>query len=168
MRKLFYLLPLAFLFSCIPQRVNVKLPPSVLETNVPEPFEGTIEIENTEIPFYYDPKGDYMEFPLTYMGFVSYENRTLCLEDYCKTFGVELWKILKHRLVGKNCPVYRTSEDYLVECDGNPAVRLFLTPTLKVRKAEICTSEGCETYTYKGRKVETDFYGKKLVFRISP
>jgi hypothetical protein len=165
MRKILLFLPLLFILSCIPKRENVKLSSTYLETNIPKPFEGELSIETLSVPFYYEPKGDYIEFPLTYAGFVSYENRTLCLTDYCKTLPVELWKILKHRLLKPDYEVYREGNGY-VAISHNPTVYLYLDNQLKPIKARICTAQGCETYIYKGNKVITTFYGKTLTFTV--
>jgi hypothetical protein len=130
-----------------------------------KPFLGILVIENVRVPFYYNPKTDTVDFPLIYTGFVSYSNKTLCLNGFCQKYPLPLWAILKGRLLKSPFKVYKTPKGCEI-VEDNPPAKLFLTPKFELKKVLICGPSGCKTFFYKTKRVKTTFYGKRLIFLL--
>ncbi len=163
LRLLFFFLSL-FIFACAQPKQKIKIPENLLWNNFPRPFKGTILIDNTQIPFKYYPSKDRLVFPLTLMGFVRYHNKTLCLLNYCKQYPIELWRIIKHRLVLPNYKVSSTERGYAIySSEGNLSVFLRTDRNFHPYEAQICQpSQGCLNIKYLQRVVVVPFYTKRL------
>jgi len=167
MLRLSLFLLTVLLFSCVPQRGTVNVPPSLSWNNFPKPFKGKILVSTFEVPFKYYPKKDRVVFPITFMGFVSYRDKTLRLGRYKISLPLELWRILKHRLVKRDCTYTPTADGYLFSCKGNGfSWNLLVGKNWKPIKGEICDQGGCYDFTYKGNSVSLDYYGYAIVFEI--
>ena len=170
MRVLSLLLLLAvLLFSCTSRGgTKVQIPPTLRADNIPKPFVGRI-LFGTDggIPFKYYPKGDRVVFPLLYAGFVYYKNRTLGFGSRKLTLPLELWRILKHRLVFPNYTVLKTDNGYEIETrKGSVRVELYTDRFLRPLKAEICDQSGCFEVYYKGSLVDIKAYGVDIYFYV--
>jgi len=163
-----FLLLVLFLFSCIPPKGKPFNPPPRLDyENTPKPFKGTLYVADFRLPFKYYPERDRIVFPIIYLGFVGYKNKTLKLGKHTLTFPLELWRILKHRLVRKGFEIFPTSKGYRIEGKIRTVfVRLYTSKGLKPLKAEICNQSGCLEVSYKGSIVEVKTYGISLDFKL--
>ncbi len=166
MKKLFFLFFLfMFIFSCARPVSNIQLPQKLFFTKHEKSFSGILVIENIQVPFYYNPKTDTVDFPLIYTDFVFYSNKTLCLNGFCQKYPLPLWAILKGKLLKSPLKVYKTPRGYEI-VENNPRAKIFLTPKFELKKALICGPSGCKTFIYNPKRVETTFYGKRLIFLL--
>ena len=165
--RIFLLLAL-FLFSCLPQKGRIFNPPPSLDyDSIPKPFKGSLFISNFRLPFKYYPKEDRIIFPIVYLGFVGYRDRTLRLGKHTLTFPLRLWRILKHRLVKRGFTLYPLGNGYRIEGKiGGVFVRLYTSKDFKPLKAEICDEGGCIEVKYKNKWVEVETYGVRLDFYL--
>ena len=165
--RLFLLLAL-FLFSCLPQKGREFNPPPFLDyKSLPKPFKGTLYVSNFRLPFKYYPERDKIVFPIIYLGFVKYKNKTLYLGKHSITFPLELWRILKHRLVKKGFLLYSESSGYRIEGKLKGIfVRLYTSKDFEPKRAEICDKSGCIEVKYNGSWVEIETYGVPLNFHL--
>jgi len=157
------------LFSCTPRgETKVQIPPTLRADSVPKPFVGKILLgTDGGIPFKYYPERDRVVFPLLYAGFVYYKNRTLGFGKYKITLPLELWRILKHRLVFPNYTVLKTDSGYEIDSSkGNVRVELYTDRFLRPLKAEICDQSGCFEVSYRGSLVDIKAYGVDIYFYV--
>jgi len=157
------------LFSCTPRGgTKVQIPPTLRADNIPKPFVGKILLgTDGGIPFKYYPKGDRVVFPLLYAGFIYYKNRTLGFGSRKLTLPLELWRILKHRLVFPNYTVLKTNSGYEIDSSkGNVRVELYTDRFLRPLKAEICDQSGCFDVSYRGSLVDIKAYGVDIYFYV--
>jgi len=164
---IFFLLLL--LWGCgsvnVSKKVELKITRYFGAFGKPKPFKGRLKISFLSVPFKYDTKRDKFKVPLIYSGFIKYKNRTLCLKDYCKSYPLELWRMLTGRVVFPNHRVEKSGEDYVVRSENGSVVTfLVLDKNLKPKEVEVCSDFGCEKFKYIPFGVETNFYGKKLLF----
>ena len=170
MRVLSFLLLLAvFVFSCTPPKgEKVEIPPTLRANNIPKPFVGRILLgTNRGIPFKYYPKRDRVVFPLLYAGFVYYRNRTLGFGKYKLTLPLELWRILKHRLVFPNYTIQKADRGYeITTSNGKANIDLYTDRFFRPLRAEICDQSGCVEVSYKGNLVDVKAYGVDIYFLL--
>jgi hypothetical protein len=167
MVRILVLLLSVFIFACTPQREITQIPPDLDWNNIPKPFKGELYVSSFRIPFKYYPKEDRIVFPITLAGFVYYSNKTLRLGKYKVPLPVELWRILKHRLVKKDCLQTPDGSGYRFFCKGeNFNLTLEVNKEWKPIKGEICDQSGCYGFSYKGKVVKIDFLGNELIFLI--
>ncbi len=168
MRALRFLLLFAvFVFSCTPPKEKkVEIPPTLSADNIPKPFGGRLLLgTNGGIPFKYYPKEDRVVFPLLYAGFVYYRNRTLGFGKYKLTLPLELWRILKHRLVFPNYTIQKTDRGYeIASYKGKANIDLYTDRFFRPLRAEICDQSGCVDVSYKGNLVDIKTYGVDIYF----
>jgi hypothetical protein len=167
--KFFLLFITLFVFGCtsvsVSKRLELKITRYFGASDKLPPFKGKLKISFLSVPFKYDTEKDKLKVPLTYSGFVKYANRTLCLDKYCKTYPLELWKILTGKVVFSKHRVEKFGENYLVRSEkGKVITFLVLDKNLKPKEVEVCSDFGCEKFKYIPFGVETNFYGKKLLF----
>ena len=157
-----------FLLSCLPPKGKTfNHPPSLSYENIPKPFKGTLYLSNFRLPFKYYPKEDKIVFPLLYLGFVSYKNKTLRLGKHSITFPLELWRILKHRLVKRGFLLYSEGNKYRIEGQiGGVFVRLYTTKAFIPLKARLCDEGGCTSVLYKTPWVKVKALGAELNFKL--
>ncbi|NPB05312.1 MAG: hypothetical protein GXO08_02915 [Aquificae bacterium] len=169
------LLPLLLLsLSCTPpKRGKTCLPPPKLDWNaVPPPFEGKLLVGSFEVPFKYYPSKDRMVFPLTFVGFVEYRNKTLRLGGEKLTFPTELWRLLSARLLGPDCRKRVADGGYRFTSKPLPHLTVSLLTDGEARplEAEVCNPYGCAKATYRRAgartlvEVEKDL--RRLLFSV--
>jgi hypothetical protein len=157
-----------FIWACTPIKETVSYPSYLSWNNIPEPFKGRIVISSFEVPFKYYPNRDRMIFPLTLAGFVSYSDKTLRLGKYKISLPVELWRILKHRLLKKDCHQTFAGKGYLYTCKGNGfELSLSVDKNWEPLKGEICDSSGCYNFSYRGNEVILKYFGEEIDFLLN-
>ena len=164
------LLLTAFLTSCTPKREQCSVPSYLRFDNIPSDFSGTLYISTFKVPFKYKVSQNRIVFPLTYLGFISYKSTTLRVGKYKIDFYLPLWRILKHRLVGKSCKMETYRCFTLIETETAKGIKIYLTtdPGFKPLKAKICSISGCYKVFYEKSRVKVDMDQVKLVFDLFP
>jgi len=168
-RVLYVLLLLSmFLTACTPKKVEkVRIPPTLRADNIPKPFSGKIEVGTFAVPFKYYPQRDKVVFPLLYAGFVYYRNKTLGVGDKKVSLPLELWRILKHRLVFPNYSLQRTERGYLITSRrGDTYIELSTDRFFRPLEAEICDVSKCIEVLYRAQSVKLTVYGVDIYFLL--
>jgi uncharacterized membrane protein YbhN (UPF0104 family) len=156
------------LYSC-GKRISVKVPSSFFYKGAEKPFKGKIFIRNFQIPFYYKPKEDKIEFPLSFMFFVRYYNKTFCLKDYCESYPLPLWRILKHRFIIGKYQAFSEGENIEIktQCGEKEQIfcRIYINKEGKPYSASIC-KDTCINVYYEDSKVKIPFYTDYMIWQI--
>ncbi len=169
-RLIFISLFLFFFFSCAPKKENCSVPSYLRSENIPPNFSGNLYISTFSVPFKYLVLQNRMIFPLTYLGFISYEGTTLKVAKYKIDFFLPLWKVLKHRLVDKSCSIEPYKGGFLITSETDKGVKIYLRTDKRFKPlgAEICSLGSCYRVHYKHREVLIEKKFIDLVFVLNP
>ncbi len=166
----FLLLLSVFLFACTPKKEVCSIPSNLRWESEISDFKGSIVVGTSEVPFLYRVKEDRMVFPLTYLGFISYRNKVLRAGKEKIVFPLPLWRILKHRLVGKDCQVQTFGGSHLIRTSPAEGVGITLKTDKRwnPKEAQICTLSGCYLISYRGREIEVEYNLREVLFKVNP